>query len=189
MPAFTCSESAARRRSSSARSSWRRRAWRAWSWAPTAASSAARRCSSIFGALAELVGEDLRAGGLQLRHGALLERALLRDRLQARGLGGRRASASEERRSRRWLSSSSRAAANSARAAATSSSAASAARSTSGFESWTMTVSGSTVSPARTSTRSTRASARVESQRASRGCRTPGPRTLRSSVPSFTSSR
>ena len=99
------------------------------------------------------------------------------------------ASASEDRRSRRWLSSSSRAAANSARAAATSSAAASAARSTSGFENWTMTVSGSTVSPARTSTRSTRASTRVESQRASRGCRMPGPRTLRSSVPSFTSSR
>ena len=41
------------------------------------------------GALAELAGGDLRAGILQLRHGVLLECALLRDRLQARGLGVR----------------------------------------------------------------------------------------------------
>ena len=189
MPAFTESESAVRRLSSSARSSWRRRAWRACSCAPTAASSAARRCSSILArspSWPEVIFErEYCSSDTACCWNARSSATACRRADSAFAC----ASASEERRSRRWLSSSSRAAANSARAAATSSSAASAARSTSGFDSWTMTVSGSTVSPARTSTRSTRASTRVESQRASRGCRTPGPRTLRSSVPSFTSSR
>ena len=159
------------------------------SCAPTAASSAARRCSSILAR-----SPSWPAGSSSANTAAPTRRPAANARSSATACrradsAFARASASEERRSRRWLSSSSRAAANSARAAATSSAAASAARSTSGFESWTMTVSGSTVSPARTSTRSTRASTRVESQRASRGCRMPGPRTLRSSVPSFTSSR
>ena len=141
-------------------------------------------------ALAELRGEDLRAGGLEFRDGALLERALLRDRLQARGLGGRarlgeRGAAVEalafefEPRGRELGAGGGDFELRGIRRALDF-----------GIRQLDDDGVGGRRSRRRAPARDRRApSSRVESQRASRGCRMPGPRTLRSSVPSFTSSR